>query len=296
MTGFDTIVEGDEMDPPVSKRGDASLYNESPMAKLLDEYMTETSGNDLSTEATVILLVTMGELEQEHIVTVENRNKGTTKYKLADHLLESLNRTTVELQIFVEKASGFIEERSRHFTVDPKDTLLQILRGTMSLPQLNVAWKTMQKRLELGHRTLQKYVQQYQTEPGDDAILSPISTLPELHQELQELHTADQRLCLLYQKFPHHHHQLSNQAEVAVNQGKSWMNIFPLPQTLKSAFIPDKESTHGKRSTADAKGKRRELQMETTEDEVGTSDRIWLGTDTPYKGPNKWFGGGRLRG
>jgi len=49
----------------------------------------------------------------------------------------------------------------------------------------------MQRRLELGHRTLQKYAQQYQNEIQEDMLLSPISTLPELHQELQELHTAD---------------------------------------------------------------------------------------------------------
>jgi len=145
MTGIDMIVEGEELDLPVSTRGNVSLYNESLMAKLLEEYMTEVNGNTLSTEATVILLVTMDDLEPDHIVTVENRNKGTTKYKLAHHFLEDLSRTAVELQVFVEKAASFLEERSQHFTVDPKDTLLQILRGMTSLPQLNVAWKTMQR-------------------------------------------------------------------------------------------------------------------------------------------------------
>lgn len=59
--------------------------------------------------------------------------------------------------------------------------------------------------------------------------------------------------------------------------------------------MPEKDSTHGRQSTAEAKGKGRELQAETTDDKVAIPDRIWLGTDTPYKGPNKWFGGGRLR-
>lgn len=295
MTGFDTIVEGEEIDHPVSSRGNEALYEDSPMAKLLDEYMTETNGNSLSTEATVVLLVTMDDLEPEHVALVEDRNKGTTKYKLAENLLADLSKMAIELQVFIEKASGFLEERTRHFTVDPKDTLMQILRGTTSLPQLNVAWKTMQKRLELGHKTLQKYVQQYQKEPQDDMLLSPISTLPDLHQELQELHTADQRLRLLYQKFPHHRQQLTNQAEVALSQGKSWMNVLPLPKTLKSAFIPEKDPAHSKRPTAETKGKGREERVEAADDEVGTSSRVWLGTDTPYKGPNKWFGGGRLQ-
>ena len=167
MTGFDTIVEGNEVDHPINTRGNTSSYNESPMAKLLEEYMTEINGNSLSMEATVVLLVTMDELKPDHIMTIENRNKGTTKYKLVNSLLDDLSKTAVELQVFVEKASSLIEERSCHFTVDPKDTLLQILRGTTSLPQLNVAWKTMQRRLELGHKTLQKYVQEYQNEPNE---------------------------------------------------------------------------------------------------------------------------------
>lgn len=191
MAGFETIVEGKEVDLPISTRGNVSLYEDSLMAKLLDEYMAKANGNSLSTEATVVLLV-MDDLEPDHIVLVKDHNKGTTKYKLSENLLDDLSKTAVELQVFVEKASGFLEERTQHFTVDPKDTLLQILRGTTSLPQLNVAWKTMQRRLELGHKTLQKYIQQYQNEPNDGLLLSPISMLPDLHQELQELHTADQ--------------------------------------------------------------------------------------------------------
>ena len=296
MAGFDTIVEGEEGDPPISMRGNASLYQDSPIANLLDEYMSEANGSSLSTEATVVLLVTMDDLEPEHIVIVEDRSKGTTKYRLSDSLLDDLSKTAVELQVFVEKASTYLEERTRHFTVDPKDTLLQILRGTTSLPQLNVAWKTMQRRLELGHKTLQKYAQQYQNEPREDLLLSPISTLPDLHQELQELHTADQRLRLLYQKFPHHRTQLTGQAEAALTQGKSWMNVLPLPQALKSAFMPEKEPTQAKRSTAEAKGKGKVPQERIPEDDANTPNRVWLGTDTPYKGPNKWFGGGRLRG
>lgn len=93
---------------------------------------------------------------------IEDPNKGTTKYKLSNEFLEGLIKISTELQVFVEKAASLIEERTRHFVIDPRDTLVHILRGTTSLPQLNVAWKSMQKRLELGNRTLNKYMQQYQ--------------------------------------------------------------------------------------------------------------------------------------
>lgn len=68
-----------------------------------------------------------------------------------------------------------------------------------------------------------------------------------------------------------------------------------IPQALKSAFISEKDTTRGKWSAVGAKGKGRELRMEVSNEDVGTSSRVWLGVDTPYKGPNKWFGGGRLQ-
>lgn len=67
MAGFDTIVEGKEVDPPVSTRGNASLCQDSSMAKLLDKYMSDANGSSLSMEATVVLLVTI-----EHIVLIKD--------------------------------------------------------------------------------------------------------------------------------------------------------------------------------------------------------------------------------
>lgn len=36
--------------------------------------------------------------------------------------------------------------------------------------------------------------------------------------------------------------------------------------------------------------------MQVVDDDNKTPNRVWLGADTPYKGPNKWFRGGRPRG
>jgi len=197
------------MDAPIITRGSATSYPGSPMVKFMEQYSGEEDSDDLSTEAWVMLLVTKDELEPELIKKSEDLNKGIMKYKLSNEFLEYLSKVSTELQVFVEKAAGLIEERTHHFIVDPKDTLIHILKGTSSLPQLNVAWKTMQKCLELGHRTLNKYMQQYQSELNTELLLLPISTLLDLHTKLNELHTADQRLQYLYQTFPNHHGQLS---------------------------------------------------------------------------------------
>ena len=207
--GFDTIVEGDEQELPIGARGD-SLSKDSPMVKILEEYTGEHGDGGISTETWVNLLVSMTDLNSEHVERLEDSNKSITKYRLSENLLSTLNKTAVELQVFVERAAGLIQEQTRYFTVDPKDTLSHFLRGTSSLPQLNVAWKAMQKCLELGHRTLQKYALQYQHSPQEEELLlSPISTLPDIHTGLQDLLTADQRLRYLYQNFPHHREQLT---------------------------------------------------------------------------------------
>jgi len=191
-TGFDTIVEGEELEIPISARGD-SASTSLPMIRIMEEYTGETIGNDISMQAWVNLLATMPELEPKHVKRIKDRNKGITKYRLSESLLATLSRITMELQVFVERAARLIEERTRHFTVDPKDTLLHILRGTSSLPQLNIAWKTIQKHLELGHHTLQKYALQFQQTPHEEnLLLLLISTLPDIHSELRDIQTADQ--------------------------------------------------------------------------------------------------------
>lgn len=293
--GFDTIVEGDEPEIPIRVRGDSSS-KDFPMMKILEEYMGETIDRGIATESWVNLLVTMAELESKHVERVEDSNKGVTKYRLSKDLLATIDKTTVELQVFVERAAGLIEEWTRYFTVDPKDMLSHILRGTLSLPQLKVAWKTIQKHLELGHRTLQKYTLQYQQSPQEaELLLSPISTLPDIHAGLQDLQTADQRLHYLYQNFLHHHDQLTPQAESALNQLKYWINILPLPNTLKGVLILEEEYREHKRASQSSKGKQRETRVEVDEEDKAPTEQIWLGSDTLYKGLNKWFGGGRLK-
>ena len=296
-TGFDTIVEGEEADLPINFRGNATAFKESLMACLLEEYSGGLDGNVLSTETAVTILVTMLDLDEDTIERVEDPNRGMTKYKLSKDLLNNLCKTTIELQLFIERASALLEEREVHFTVDPKDTLLHILRGTTSLPQLNVAWKTIQKCLELGHKTLMKYQQQYQLSPQEDLLLSPISTVPELHNELRNYSSADQRLRHLYQKFPHHRSQLNEDAELALEQGRSWVDVIPLPDTLKNVFTSEREVPKKKQDSHGTKGKHKEREHDPNDDKVEPrpSDRIWLGAETPFKGPNKWFGGGRLK-
>ena len=73
------------------------------------------------------------------------------------------------------------------------------------------------------------------------------------------------------------------------------MNILPLPSTWRNAFIPEKESPAETSERRVSKGKQKETRESAGEDDNDPTARIWLGAETPFKGPNKWFGGGRLR-
>ena len=83
------------------------------MVKILEEYTGERGDGDILTETWVNLLVSMTDLNSEHVERLEDSNKGITKYRLSENLLSTLNKTAVELQVFVERAAGLIEERTR---------------------------------------------------------------------------------------------------------------------------------------------------------------------------------------
>ena len=72
------------------------------------------------------------------------------------------------------------------------------------------------------------------------------------------------------------------------------MNILPLPNTLKGLLILESEFKEQKQASM-SKGKQKEVRVDLDEDDEVPAERIWLGSDTPYKGLNKWFGGGRLK-
>ena len=101
----------------------------------------------------------------------------------------------------------------------------------------------------------------------------------------------------LYQKFPHHNEQLSDEAETALNQGKTWLNIIPLLPALRSVIGSEKEMSKEKQDSHNMKGKRKETREDVNNNkaDLNPSGRIWLSVETLFKGLNKWFKGGRVR-
>ena len=112
-------------------------------------------------------ILRLGELTADLIVDRgENRNRSLRRYHLAKATLDNVCAVVTAQQSFVQQAAALIMEGKTQFIVDPRDTLIPILQGTNSLPQLYVAWKALMARMRLGVKTWGKYVAEYQLQVG----------------------------------------------------------------------------------------------------------------------------------
>ena len=131
----------------------------SPMGQLMAEYS--------STETSVMLVLSLGELTLDLIVDRgENRTRGLRRYHLLETTLDNICMVVRAQQTFVQQAASLMVEGKAQFIVDPRDTLIPILQGTNSLPQLYVAWKALMARMRLGVKTWGKYVAEYHLQVG----------------------------------------------------------------------------------------------------------------------------------
>ena len=111
-------------------------FEGSPMARLILQYK-ESSDEDISTYQRVVNLSAKKSLLANEIVELQGSQRS---YALQPSLLEDVTQVVGELQIFLERTSALIPERSSYFKVDPRDTFLSILRQSSDIGQLHAAW------------------------------------------------------------------------------------------------------------------------------------------------------------
>ena len=312
---IDTIMETDGETISGYRLGMENGFENSPMAGLLRQFSSDDiESQGLSTEMKIQLIIDVVELGPEMIVDRgPEREDGIPRYHLALNDLDRARDTVTELQIFLQRAANLIPERRTHFLVDPGDTLLPMLAGTSSLGQLNAAWKALRLRVELGVKAWKKYITEYQHPSDHNLVLSPISTLPDLYNDLDRIDSKDQRLRYMYTNIPHHKDQLTEEGQISLQRARSsWVHILPIPASIRSAFRLDEKPTpiptpvsrptdlplqvasKGKQKeegSMQAKGKGRDSTIPEKRDNpqpsAGTS--IWMGSDTPFKSANAWF-------
>lgn len=184
-------------------------FEKSPMAQLRWEYSSTTIESQLGpTEMSIMLVISLEELTPDLIVDRgDDRRKTLPHYHLATGTMNNVCTAVTAQQIFLQQAAALIAERKSHFIVDPGDTLIPILQGTSSLPQLYAAWKALITRMKLGVKAWEKYIAEYQLQV-DAAVLSPLSTLQELYDPLKDIKDTNHKLRYIYSNIPHHKQQL----------------------------------------------------------------------------------------
>ena len=200
-----TITETENEPAAPLRMGMEDRFEKSPMAELIREYSSATIESQLGpTETSIILVLSLEELTLDLIVDrVHDRNKSLPRYHLARATLSNVTPAVTAQQIFLQQAAALVVERHSHFIVDPGDTLIPILQGTSSLPQLYVAWRALITRVKLGVKAWEKYIAEYKYQ-ADAAVLSPLSTLQELYDPLKDIKDTDSKLRYLYSTIPHH--------------------------------------------------------------------------------------------
>ena len=117
-----------------------------------------------------------------------------------------------------------IEERTTVFRIDPRKTMTSALQGCASRSQLKVAYKILLKRLLVAQQTIIKYETQYRQ---IEALLSPLSTVPDLYDEFDNIESVDDRMRFMLGNVPHHQSQILPAAQEALRDGLSWDVICP---------------------------------------------------------------------
>ena len=209
----------------------------SPMYSLILEYNRE-QGSNLSTAAEVSWILQQPNLKPKDITVNNDATDPDNTIRLAVACFERILRAVTELQTFLDKMAELIQERSTVFRIDPHETMITALQGCESRSQLEMAYGILLKRLLVAQQTVMKYEAQYQ---HLDTPLSPISTVPELHEELDSIGGVDGRMRFMLQKFPHHQGQLSAEALAAVAQGQAWSVVHPT-QPLTAEREPTQSS------------------------------------------------------
>ena len=150
----------------------------TPMAQLIQEYSSVMIESHLgSTEMNITSVLSLEELTLDLIVDRgENRKNRLARYYLGEATMSNVCAVVSAQQIFLQRAAALILGRKSYFKVDPGGTLIPILQGTSSLPQLYTVWRALTTRIKLGVKAWEKYIAEYQLQVGADA-LSSLSTL-----------------------------------------------------------------------------------------------------------------------
>ena len=265
------------------------------MAKLVRQYKEDSNDDDTSTWLRATTLSSKKTLLVSDIV--ERRGLQQT-YALYPTLLEEVTRVVSELQIFLERTSALIPERTSHFKVDPRDTFISILRESSDLGQIHAAWMGLTRRLTLALENLVKYEIQYKgpIEGREfETPASPISTDVGIYEAIEGEEDRDFRMRYIYENVPHHQDQIRSPRKL--RDGTAWSSIIPLPNSTQDTTlstlptIPERENSPNIQEVVTSKPRDKGKRRITDEfPSPPTSPRVMnVGYGTPFKSSSQFF-------
>ena len=262
------------------------------MAQLILQYK-ESSDEDISTYQRAVNLSAKKSLLANEIVELQGSQRS---YALQPSLLGDVTQVVGELQIFLERTSALIPERSSYFKVDPRDTFLSILRQSSDIGQLHAAWMGLSRRLALAQENLEKYEMQYHSPlAGENIVMptSPVSTDVGIYEAMEDLDDKDLQLRYLYDNVPHHQDQIKSPRKL--RNGAPWSNILSLPSNLpenSQSRLPTivKYSLDDQESQEISQVKRGKRRITDEFISPPASPRVLnVGYGTPFKSSSQFF-------
>ncbi|KAJ7263774.1 hypothetical protein C8J57DRAFT_1512578 [Mycena rebaudengoi] len=218
-------------------------YNDSPMAGLRMEYLTDLE-QEYSLGVRVNTLIEKTALDPRDII---DRGLTLDKVSLPRLGLETgfamrLDSILKELQTMLRRSALLVPGRTSHFVVDPEQVLFNVLQGANTLSELATAWSGLRRRLELGVSYLRKYDMEYQAEFDYEMPLSPASTNQDLYDVLKDNLTNHQKLDYLFDVVPHYGEIMPDTyKEESKTRTVPFGGWLPLPDVLVNVF-PDRQA------------------------------------------------------
>ena len=207
-------------------------YKNSPMARIIRQYK-DSSDDSISTWQRASTLSSKKSLLSSDVVELRSSERS---YALRPVLLDDVTQLINKLQVFLERASALIPERTSYFKVDPRDTFLSILKESSDISQLRAAWMGLIRRLTLAQENLVKYELQYRSPLQGETVempTSPISTDIGIYEALEDVEDVDFRMRYIYKNVPHHQDQVKSPE--SLRDGSPWSSILTLPDHSQRA-------------------------------------------------------------
>ncbi|KAJ7156336.1 hypothetical protein C8R46DRAFT_1295118 [Mycena filopes] len=206
----------------------------SEMEKLQIEY-TQDRKLDVSTALRIAQLANKVSLERGNLLDHGvSSTKEYLRFSITADFSILLETTILEMQSLLDRAGHLVPHRRNIFVVDPRNSLISILRGSESLDELNVSWVALSKRLGLAHKYLEKYGREFKNDPLDPAPNSPVSTTAGLYNRMPMDEGNQSQLSFLFHNVFHHREQIPTEFR---DRAENWVNrALPAPEGLHQAF------------------------------------------------------------